>query len=257
LIVWDIKVTMICDSSIRKISNIQTFCLQGAMNRIRDIGENIYIFIKDKSLWVKITLGVVALFAALVAAKWFISSLFWFFGWCTEWTRMNGHKKIFEDLIKYEKYDEKIIGMKEFELYTSIKLVNEESDSGGFIPYVSKNKIFFEGEERYEWINKALPYFFIDVEWYVSKAYCVQGRVRKKNPDSSYGKFEDKFFVVYENRVNEESKDAFDSRLDLLKDKEKEKREREKIQFPELVESHSSLITGNCPRSFQGWIKKI
>lgn len=147
-----------------------------------------------------------------------------------------------------------VVGVKRYRLISSI---HNETGRDSFseekvgIPLVlhahwrSKNRVF---------IWQDMPQFFRDIELGAMDIYCVQGRVRKRNLDKSFEKFEDKFFLIYDNYIPEESTDAFSARSNLMNEKEMGKEQRQWEISTRHVSSNSAIFSGNCHDTFRRWI---
>jgi hypothetical protein len=110
-------------------------------------------------------------------------------------------------------------------------------------------------------IWRSMPEFFRDVELGAQDIYCVQGRVRKKRSDNSFEKYEDKFFLMYDNVVFARSLDSYVSEYPLFVHVHKEPKNSDlelwgyRWESSTLdVSSNSALFNGNCHDTFRGWI---
>jgi hypothetical protein len=126
-----------------------------------------------------------------------------------------------------------------------------------------KGSYLFHTDDVSIW--RSMPEFFRDVELGAQDIYCVQGRVRKKRSDNSFEKYEDKFFVMYDNVIFSRSLDSYVSENPLFVHVHKqpkidqENSIREYLEYKwesntENISSNSALFNGNCHDTFRGWI---
>lgn len=122
-----------------------------------------------------------------------------------------------------------------------------------------KGAYLFHNSDVSIWQSK--PEFFRDVELGAQDIYCVQGRVRKKRSDNSFEKYEDKFFLMYDNVVFARSLDSYVSEYPRFVHVHKEPKNSilEEMEYKWEsstldVSSNSALFNGNCHDTFRGWI---
>jgi hypothetical protein len=229
--------------------------------KIQEVYKKFKIFIEEKSLTANIFIGIskfIGLVFVFILVVWGLFFLFKLLSWGSDvysrWEEKNRSEVTFSKLVNADDYSEKIIGIKTFELSLVANLV-ESNDVKRYIPVFSHDAIFFDGNKKRVFLWRAMPKFFPDVEFGAHKIRCVQGRVRKKISNISFDKFEDKFFVMYDNAVLKESDKALKARLKLFLDENQKKREEQVGRLSnERVESHSVLFSGNCVETFQGWV---
>ena len=219
--------------------------------KILELWRKFEAFVERESLISIIVVGIFKIIFLIVMG----TLIFWGGKLYNRWENESAREKVFLKLINAGIYDEKIVGMKVFELYSFVNLVKDKDAKGG-IPEVPEYAIIQADGKQIVSLWRAMPKFFSDVEFGVHEIRCVQARVRKKNTDMSFDKFEDKFLVMYTNSVPEESDEAFKARLGILDENEKNREERVRGLKNEHIKSHSALFSGNCIDTFRGWVSR-
>jgi hypothetical protein len=235
---------------------------------IQEFYKKFNIFIEEKSLGSVVFIGIskfIALVFVFILVVWLLFFLLRLVLWggdvYSRWEDKNRNEETFYELAKAAEYDTKIVAMREFTLYQMSNL-GEGFEKNSDIPSDLVKAIFnFEGKKTV-FLIPLMPKFFADVEFSANNRFpveeilCVQGRVRKKYPDLSFGKPEDKFFVSYKNKIREESEQMINKSLEIKSDKGEKILKNKKRESIVMIKSNSALYDGNCLDAFQGWIKK-
>ena len=207
-------------------------------------------FIEEKNLPAEFVVGIFKIIGMFTIAI----LIFWGFNFYEKSKSESYREEVFSSLLDANGYDKKIVGLKAFELHWVVRLVEDEN-SVEVIPKFPQDVIYkFNTGEKHVILSKAMPQFFTEKE-IARNIVCLQGQVRKRNRDLSFGKFEDKFTVLYNYSVPRENQADFSRRIEGIEsEQEKVKEKLLRKLFGEKIDSNSKLHDGTCVDTFQGWI---
>lgn len=137
-------------------------------------------------------------------------------------------------------YDSAIVHLERFEVLERVNIVQSTDEDAQApsrkVTITSKDSIkpMLDGSRSLA-IHDALPNLFIDAEDFTSKVICVQAKARRQLPDGGFSRYEDVFWVTYENVLIRRVKGS------------------PLAQFTR-VKSNSPIQLGDCITSLAGWI---
>lgn len=220
--------------------------------KILESWKKFEVFIERKSLPAVFVVGIFQIIGMITIGI----LVFWSFNFYEKMKSESYREEVFSNLVDANGYDKKIVGLKTFELNWITSLV-ETHQSVATIPTVPESAIFQDGGKNYVFLSSAMPQFFPDKNFVARDIVCIQGQVRKRNNDLSYGNFKDKFIVLYKYSVPKESDADFSRRSEGMQSQNERMRESTlRAIASETIGSNSKLHDGTCVDTFQGWIAK-